>query len=233
MPQRNIIHIDEEKCTGCGLCAEACVEGAIEIIDGKARLVSESYCDGLGACIGECPEGAITIETREAEPFDEEAAKRHQAQQARAGHACPGAAAQTIARSSDARDEAEPAESELTHWPVQLKLVAPGAPYFDDADLLLTGDCVPFAMGDFHRRFLRGRPVVVGCPKLDDAEYYVEKMTEILAASTVKSLTVVHMEVPCCFGLRYIAERAAAACGKSIPIRDVTVAIDGSIKEEA
>ena len=230
---RKIVKIDEEKCTGCGECVIACAEAAIQIIDGKARLVSETYCDGLGACLGECPEDAIAIEEREAEEFDEEATEVHIKQleeEESRPRACPGAAAMQIERqaapASDVPSEAAP--SELTNWPVQLMLVSPAASYFQDADLLLAADCVPFALADFHTRFLRGRPLIIGCPKLDDASYYVEKMTEILKQSSVKSLTVVHMEVPCCSGLSYIASRAVAASGKDIPVDDVTISIQGS-----
>ena len=235
---RKIIKIDEERCTGCGECVTACAEGAIEIIDGKAKIVSETYCDGLGACLGTCPEDAISIEERDAEPFDEEAAKQHVADQsnarAPAGGTCPGSAARTIECSTPPSDGPGPdaTPSQLSHWPVQLKLVAPDAPYFRGANLLLTADCVPFAMGDFHTRLLRGRPVVVGCPKLDDVDFYIDKLTRVLQESAVRSLTVVHMEVPCCFGLKHIAEAAVTKCGKRIPIHDVTVSIGGEVKEE-
>ena len=230
---RKIVKIDEEKCTGCGECVIACAEAAIQVIDGKARLVSETYCDGLGACLGECPEGAISIEEREAEEFDEEATEAYIKQleeEKSRPRACPGAMAMQIERQATPTADApsEAATSELTNWPVQLMLVSPAASYFQDADLLLVADCVPFALADFHTRFLRGRPLVIGCPKLDDASYYVEKMTEILKQSSVKSLTVVHMEVPCCSGLSYIASKAVAASGKDIPVDDVTISIQGS-----
>ena len=235
--RRKIIHIDEEKCNGCGQCVDACAEGAIALVDGKARLVSETYCDGLGACIGECPQGAITIEEREAEAFDEEAAKAHAAQQAAENEpmacGCPGSMVKQIEREASCPHEAAaPARSELTNWPVQLTLAPPGAPYLEGADLLLVADCVPFALADFHARVLRGKPVVVGCPKLDNPEFYAEKLTEILKASSIKSLTVVHMEVPCCSALTRIAETALGACGKELPFRDVTVGIEGEIADE-
>jgi Pyruvate/2-oxoacid:ferredoxin oxidoreductase delta subunit len=235
MAQRNIVKIDEEKCTGCGLCAKACAEGAIEIVDGKAKLVSEIYCDGLGACIGECPEDAITIEKREAAEFDEEATKAHLAAQkgspTQAGFVCPGLAAQDFGREKNQPPDPGPADvpSQLSHWPVQLKLVSPMAPYFANADLLLVADCVPFAMGDFHRRFLKDHSVAVGCPKLDDAEFYIEKLGSILKANRLNNLTVVHMEVPCCSGLTRIAQEAIARSGVQVPFEDVTVSLRGEV----
>ncbi len=232
--RRKIIEIDEEKCTGCGECVDSCIEGAIQIVNGKAKLVKDSYCDGLGACLKDCPEGALTIEERDVEPFDEKATKKHVESAAHARPkpcACPGTMTRQIERRPGAA-AAEGVASELTQWPVQLTLVSPEAPYFQDANLLLVADCVPFAMGDFHARFLRGRAVAVGCPKLDDPGFYVEKLAEILKHSAIKSLTVVHMEVPCCFGLRRIADQALAASGKDIPLRDVTIGIDGEVRSE-
>jgi Pyruvate/2-oxoacid:ferredoxin oxidoreductase delta subunit len=245
MAQRKIIHIDEEKCDGCGQCVSACAEGAIQIRNGKARLVSETYCDGLGACLGECPRGAITMTERDAEAFDEEATRRHLAGLAMkkelAAHVgCPGSAARTFQLDvqnngtgkmpvrQDAGETPAP-PSALSHWPVQLRLVPPNAPFFQDADLLLVADCVPFAYADFHRRFLGGRPVVVGCPKLDDAQAAMDKVAAILRASTIRSLTVVHMEVPCCTGLVRIARAAIAASGKEIPLDDATISIRGQV----
>jgi Fe-S-cluster-containing hydrogenase component 2 len=234
MALRSIVRIDENKCTGCGLCATACAEGAIKIINGKARLVSDSYCDGLGACLGHCPEGAITIEQREASDFDEEAVKVHLGHEDKA-HAeplfvCPGMAMQQLTRTEPPmqNDTAE-TPSHLGQWPVQLKLVSPTAPYFANADLLLVADCVPFAMGDFHRRFLKGRSVAVGCPKLDDVRFYVEKFAQILRANNLRSLTVVHMEVPCCSGLTRVAREAIALSGKPLGFEDVTISLRGSV----
>jgi Pyruvate/2-oxoacid:ferredoxin oxidoreductase delta subunit len=242
--KRKIVKIDEAKCTGCGQCASACVEGAIQIVNGKARLISESYCDGLGACLGECPEDAITIEEREADEFDpsdpessgrtgEKAvhSARHSAAAPEApAHVCPGAAMREIKRRPAAGTEAAcSAASELRHWPIQLKLVAPSAPFLKDAALLLAADCVPFAMADFHPKFLHGRSVIIGCPKLDDPAFYVEKLTEIFKRSGIRSVTVLHMEVPCCFGLKRIAEAALEASGNKIPMRDVTVSIKGKV----
>jgi len=246
---RKVVKILEDKCTGCGLCASACAEGAIEIVNGKARLISESYCDGLGACLGECPEGAILIEEREAVPFDEEAVEAachptagkapRQSQRLHAAvqsppHSCPGVMMREMKPRQPPLTQAPAgqASSELRHWPVQLKLVAPNAPFLRDADLLLAADCVPFALPDFHPRFLRGRSVIIGCPKLDDVSFYVEKLTGIFKHSGVKSVTVLHMEVPCCFGLRRIAETALAASGRSIPLHDVTVGVEGNVLVE-
>ncbi len=234
MAIRNIVKIDESKCTGCGLCAAACAEGAIRIIDGKARLVSETYCDGLGACLGHCPEDAITIERREAAGFDEEATKMHLAR-ARAPEAaafvCPGLAAQQLRARPDAQEPATgPVASQLSHWPVQLKLVAPTAPYFAEADLLLVADCVPFALGDFHRQFLRGHSVAVGCPKLDDAAAHVAKLADILRLNTIRSLTVIHMAVPCCSGLTRIAREALARAGNPMGFEDVTIGLHGELQ---
>ena len=218
MVMRNIVKIDEEKCNGCGQCIEACAEGAIEIIDGKAKLVSEIYCDGLGACLGHCPEDAITVEQREVSEFDEQATKAHLAEkknsQEQTDFVCPGTMAKNL------RDKAEPTESgsvsvpsQLSQWPVQLKLVSPQAPYFTNTDLLLVADCVPFALGDFHNRFLKDHSIVIGCPKLDDSQFYIEKLTEIIRINKLSSLTVIHMEVPCCSGLTHIAKEAIAGSG--------------------
>jgi Fe-S-cluster-containing hydrogenase component 2 len=235
--KRKIVRIDEGKCTGCGQCATACTEGAIRIVNGKARLIGESYCDGLGACLGECPEGAISIEEREALEFDEKAVQAARGAPAASepifAHACPGSSMRQLTPHGNAGTEtASPcAESELNHWPVQLKLVSPTAPFLKDADLLLAADCVPFAMADFHAKFLRGRSVIIGCPKLDDTAFYVEKLTEIFKRSGIRSVTVIHMEVPCCFGLRRLAEAALEAAGSRIPLREATVSIEGEVIE--
>jgi ferredoxin len=210
------------------------VEGAIKIINGKAKLISETYCDGLGACIGHCPQGAITIEKRQAAEFDEEATKAHLAKQQKAhehgGFVCPGTMAKTLREKSKEKSGSKAViSSQLSHWPVQLKLVSPQAPYFADSDLLLVADCVPFAMGDFHSRFLRGHSVVVGCPKLDDAEFYVEKLAAILKSNKLSSLTVIHMEVPCCFGLTSIAKDAIVRSGLKTAFEDVTVDLHGNV----
>jgi ferredoxin len=210
MALRNIVKIDEEKCDGCGQCVDACAEGAIKIIDGKARLVSEIYCDGLGACIGHCPQDAITIEKCQAAEFDEEATKAH------------------LAKEQESQKQAQ-VPSQLSQWPVQLKLVSPSAPYFNNADLLLAADCVPFAMGDFHSRFLKDNSIAVGCPKLDDTELYIEKLAAILKANKLNSLTVIHMEVPCCSGLTQIARQAISKNKIEMSFEDVTIDLQGNV----
>jgi Pyruvate/2-oxoacid:ferredoxin oxidoreductase delta subunit len=231
MPTRKIISIDEEKCNGCGGCVLACAEGAIQIIDGKARLVSDVYCDGLGACLGECPQGALTIEEREAPEFDHAAAERH------VGHAipaapvvvacgCPGSVARALAPAASTDADTE-VPSALANWPVQLHLVPAGAPYFAGADLLIAADCASYACGDFHRRFLRGKTLVIGCPKLDDAPAYREKLAEIFRSHAPRSVTVVHMEVPCCFGLVRLVAGALEDAGGSIPATAVKIGVAG------
>lgn len=236
MALRNIVIIDEDKCNGCGQCVTACAEGAIEIIDGKAKLIRDIYCDGLGACLGHCPEDAITVEKREAAEFDEKATEAHLVQQKQAkeeaGSACqcPGIAARQMKP-----EDAAPGEqtvgvpSQLSHWPVQLTLLSPNSPCFADADLSLVADCVPFAMPDFHGRLLRGHSVAVGCPKLDDGSQYIEKVAAILQENKLRSLTVVHMEVPCCFGLTRIAREAIARSGVKMSFEDVTVDLKGKV----
>lgn len=234
MALRNIIKIDEEKCNGCGHCATACAEGAIKIVDGKAKLISEIYCDGLGACIGHCPEDAITVEQREAADFDEEATKKHLAEQKKevqSNFVCPGMAAKKL-KPEAAVNQAIPAAnapSQLGQWPVQLKLVSPHAPYFASADLLLVADCVPFAMGDFHNTFLKDHSIAVGCPKLDDAAFYIEKLAAILQANNLNSLTVIHMEVPCCSGLTHSARQAIALSKIPMTVRDITIDLQGQV----
>jgi Pyruvate/2-oxoacid:ferredoxin oxidoreductase delta subunit len=246
MARRKVIRIDEAKCDGCGKCVPGCKEGAIAIVDGKARLVSDVYCDGLGACLGECHQGAITIEEREAEGFDEAKVQAHLVRlrmqrspisllsMSAGGHQCPGSMARSLGGSRPEpvdgdRKAMGSSRSELTNWPVQLALVPPNAPYFRRADLLLVADCVPFACADFHHRFLRGRPVIIGCPKLDQADFYVRKLTEIIRVAEPQSLSVVHMEVPCCSGLTRIAQHALAAAESGTPLRDVTVGIRGNV----
>ncbi len=246
MTWRKVIHIDGEQCDGCGECVTGCAEGAIAIIDGKARLVSEVNCDGLGACLGQCPQGAITMEEREAEAFDEIKTREHlerlKAKEVAASSLplaftspqCPGSMARSLGTSAGAFKAGEsgpigPQSSELTNWPVQLTLVPPNAPYFRGADLLLVADCVPFACADFHRRFLRGKPVIIGCPKLDQAEFYVKKLAEIVRMAEPQSLSVVHMEVPCCSGLTCIAQIALGMAESNTPLTDVTVSIDDEL----
>ena len=237
MVMRNIIRIDENKCDGCGLCITACAEGAIELVNGKARLVSEIYCDGLGTCLSHCPQNAITIEQRQGKQFDHDATEKHLAQQktcpARTDFVCPGLAnkklrEKTLTTESQAGGEVG---SQLTHWPVQLRLLSPNAPFLKKADLLLVADCVPFAMGDFHNKLLKGRTIAVGCPKLDDSELYVQKLTEILKISNLNSLTVIHMEVPCCSGLTQIAQQAIKNSSMQISFEDVTIDLNGKISK--
>ena len=272
--RRKIIEIDEEKCTGCGECIPNCPEGALQIIDGKARLISDLFCDGLGACIGHCPEGAINVEEREAEPYDErrvmenivkqgnnviiahlEHLKEHgetkllaealevlkekgiksplsaePAASASVGQGCPGSRVTEIKREARSSSDGKRQESELQQWPIQLHLIPVNAPYFRDADLLIAADCVPFSYANFHQDFLPNKVLIIGCPKLDDADAYTRKLGEIFKNSDIKSITIAHMEVPCCFGLSHIVERALEYSGKEIPIIDETITISGEKK---
>jgi ferredoxin len=235
---RKIIRIDEEKCDGCGNCVIACAEGALQIINGKAKLISENYCDGLGACLGECPQGAIIIEEREADDFDEEAVEQHLRKKEEAATeqlpcGCSSATAQQFERPKST--EAAPGTavyqpSMLTHWPVQLTLVPPTAPFLQGADLVLAADCVPFAYAGFHQDFLPDHSLLVACPKLDDFDAHLRKLTSILRESRLKSLTVVHMEVPCCSGLVHMAKQAIHLSGEDVPLKEVTVGIRGDLK---
>jgi Pyruvate/2-oxoacid:ferredoxin oxidoreductase delta subunit len=230
MAFRNIVKIDENKCNGCGLCVKACAEGAIQLINGKAKLVSETYCDGLGACLGHCPQDAVTIEKREARPFDEIAVKKNLQQSS--NFVCPGMMTMKLSANKPvAAQAAGDTTSQLTNWPVQLKLVSPHAPYFTGADLLLVADCVPFAMGDFHNSFLKGHSIIIGCPKLDDAHFYVDKFADILRANSIRSLTVLHMEVPCCSGLTHIARQALTQAERKMTFDDITVSLQGNVKK--
>ncbi len=241
--KRKIVHIDEEKCTGCGLCVPACHEGAIQIIDGKARLVEDKLCDGLGDCLGECPEDAIFIEERDADPFDEEAVQAHLEKlrtedEEGAGElacGCPSSTVRTLEREKTAADpareagDAQEVPSELRQWPVQLGLLPPRAQFFQDANLLVAADCVPFAYGNFHRDFLRDQALVVGCPKLDDANAHFQKLTEIFKQNQINQVTIAIMEVPCCSALQRIVQEAIKAAGKSIPVELVVVSAEGEI----
>ena len=218
---RRIIQIDREKCNGCGACAEACHEGAIAMVDGKAELMRDDYCDGLGDCLPACPTGAITFVEREAAAYDEQAVMENKQKKMRKEGmtlpcGCPGSAAQ---------------ESRLSQWPVQIKLVPVNAPYFDGAKLLIAADCTAYAYAAFHERFMRGHITLVGCPKLDSVDY-AEKLTEIIRENDIKSVTVVRMEVPCCGGLERAAVTALKNSGKFIPWQVVTVTLDGRLKEE-
>jgi len=234
--KRRIIRIDEEKCNGCGACAEACHEGAIQIIDGVAKLTREDYCDGLGDCLPNCPTGAIRFEEREAPAYDEAAVRAAKAQRRTAeaqGGGCPGSRARTLTpRSGAAAGTIDaprgPVQSQLRQWPVQIKLAPVNAPWFDGARLLVAADCTAYAYGSFHGDFIRGRVVLVGCPKLDGVDYS-EKLEAILRENDIRDLTIVRMEVPCCGGLEYAAKQALQRSGKFIPWRVVTIGVDGRI----
>ena len=219
---RKIIKIDEEKCNGCGACAAACHEGAIDIVDGKAKLMREDYCDGLGDCLPACPANAISFEEREAPAYNEAAV---QVAKAVKTNGCPGTQAKAMHREAAARSN-EKLESQLSQWPVHIKLAPITAPYFAGADLLIAADCTAFAYGDFHNEFIRGRITLIGCPKLDAGDY-ADKLAQIIADNDIKSVTVVRMEVPCCGGLENAAKRALIASGKLIPWRVVTISTDG------
>lgn len=279
MAKRKIIKIDEAKCNGCGLCIPNCPEGALQIIDGKARLISDLFCDGLGACIGHCPEGAITIEEREAEEYDEKKVMENIVKQGknvikahlehlkeRNQHKylnealdylkeknieipleegtvadehehsipgfsiCPGSKIMDFRKKEDTQTEKKTTvkqASQLKTWPVQIMLVPTFAPYLQDADLLIAADCVPFAYADFHRDLLSDKVLLVGCPKLDDIKFYQEKITQILKNNNIKSITYAHMEVPCCFGLVGVIQKAISDSGKKVPFKEVTISIRG------
>ena len=234
--KRKIIKIDEDLCNGCEICVDACHEGAIQMIDGKAKLVSESYCDGLGDCLPECPTGAITMEEREAEAYDEEAVKANIAAKEKATEplacGCPGTASRSISRAHG--HYAEPAaaagelESELQQWPVQIKLVPVNAPYFNGAKLLIAADCTAYAYADIHRKFIKGRVTIIGCPKLDMLDY-TDKLTAIIKNNNIKSVTVLRMEVPCCGGIVSATKNALMGSGKYLPWNVVTVTTDGQL----
>ena len=292
MSLRKIVKIDEEKCDGCGLCVPSCAEGAIQIIDGKARLISETFCDGLGACLGECPQDAITVEERAAAEFDEKAVEEHLARLEGGGDksapavaargfgpspapalhasvspgpvpapaprrpaspaagcpssalkdfrpkpapaACPGSAMRQFSGPAQAGPaDFQPAESsQLSHWPIQLMLVPPQAPFLQGADLVICADCVPFTVPDFHRRYLTGRAVLVGCPKLDDLAHYQEKLKAILGSARPRRVTVLRMEVPCCGGIAQAALMARNAAAPETPLEVHTIGIQGGIHRE-
>jgi len=258
---REIVHIDEEKCNGCGLCVPACAEGAIQIIDGKAKLIADNLCDGLGACLGHCPQDAIHVERREADEFDETVVEKHlkqnmpekldafhaQGQQHAPAGGCPSSKVVEFAKpagggcpsarlmdlgakpASDPADQAGQRPNELRQWPVQLHLVPPTAPFLQEADVLLAADCAPFAYPEFHRDFLKGKALLIACPKLDDTAPYVAKLAAMISESRIKSLTIVRMEVPCCGGLLALARQAMAESGREIPIETVCVGIRGNL----
>lgn len=248
--KRNIIKIDEEQCDGCGLCIPSCPEGALQIVDGKARVVKENFCDGLGACLGDCPQGALTIEEKEVEEYDEEGViahiketspellEKHISHLKEHAHelpqhpshqkmgSCPSAQMMRWGKNEESVDGAR-ITPELRQWPIQLHLVPPNAPFFQNADLALVADCVPFAYANFHRDFLRDKAIAICCPKLDDTSPYLDKITQILKDCNIKSLKVLHMEVPCCFGLVDIAKKALKQSGKDIPFESVKISIKG------
>ena len=228
---RKIIKIDSELCNGCGACAAACHEGAIEMVNGKARLTREDYCDGLGDCLPACPTGAISFEEREAPAYDEAAVKR--AREAKKAAACSGGCPGSLARSIEQVQAAPTAVvpgSQLRNWPVQIKLAPVNTPYFDGAHLLIAADCTAYAYANFHHEFIRGRVTLVGCPKLDGVDY-AEKLTAIIAQNDIQSVTIVRMEVPCCGGLENTAKRAIQASGKFLPWQVVTITADGRVRD--
>jgi Fe-S-cluster-containing hydrogenase component 2 len=251
---RKIVKIDETKCDGCGICVTACAEGALKIVNGKARLISDKYCDNLGACLPGCPLGAISIIEREGEAFDEQAVKKHLASQhppapdkvrgcpsstvlqfEKTGSlpcGCPSSAVSQFKETSKTANNPEAGiqVSELAHWPVQMTLVPPGAPFLKGADVLLAADCTAFSCGDFHIQFLKDHALLVACPKLDDYEAHLAKLTSIIRQSDIKSLTVVRMEVPCCSGLTRMAMQAVLSSGKDIPFKEVILGTRGYIK---
>jgi NAD-dependent dihydropyrimidine dehydrogenase PreA subunit len=245
--KRKIIKIDEEKCTGCGLCVPGCAEEALKIVDGKAKLVKDIYCDGLGACIGECPEGALSIEEREADPFDEKKVQEAIARkkgEATAQHlhvmsgaaTCPGSTHAVFER----KDQAGPGKvqtagqaSELTHWPVQLHLINPAADFLLGKDVVLAADCVAFTLGDFHQRFLKGKSLAIACPKLDDGlDEYIDKIRRMVDEARINTLTVVMMQVPCCRGLMQVAQAALQKSARKVPLKAVVVSIQGEVLSE-
>jgi len=252
--KREIVKIDEDKCNGCGLCVPACAEGAIQIIDGKAKLLADNLCDGLGACLGHCPEDAIIIEKRAADEFDEAAVEQHlqkqgiPAQHAPAAHAaggcpsakvmdfasagsgCPSSRVMSMAPAAEVQEAAGSRQSQLKQWPVQLHLVPPTAPFLHNADVLLTADCVPFAYADFHKDFLKDKALLIACPKLDNTEPYLAKLTAMIQQSQVRSITVMHMEVPCCTGLVHLARQAVEASGCNVRFEAIRIGIQGDLK---
>ncbi len=227
---RKIIKIDEDKCNGCGACAAACHEGAIEMINGKAKLTREDYCDGLGDCLPACPTNAITFEEREAPAYNEDAVRRAKMKQfgVKLPCGCPGTQSKAIKREAPVPVKAGTVTSQLSQWPCQIKLVPVNAPYFENANLLIAADCTAFAYGNFHDEFIRNHITLIGCPKLDEGDY-AEKLTQIIANNNIKSVKIVRMEVPCCGGLENAVKRALQASGKFIPWQVVTVTTDGKI----
>jgi len=240
--KRPIIEIDEELCNGCGQCVPACAEGAIEIVGGKAKLVKDMFCDGLGACLGECPTGALKIIEREADVFDEKAALEHVEKKKKPqapsplapmqSGGCPSATLHTFApgpKKAPPKTTSGPSESALSHWPIQIRLIPPTAPFLKDGDLLVAADCVPGAYGEFHRDFLEGRVLMLGCPKFDDKAEYLQRFTDIFRANDIKSVKVLRMEVPCCSFLLPIVTEAAHRSGRNIPVEEVVITRRGTV----
>jgi NAD-dependent dihydropyrimidine dehydrogenase PreA subunit len=243
---RKIIQIDEELCDGCGLCVPSCAEGSLEVVDGKVRVVSDNLCDGLGACLGECPQGALRIIEREADEFDEaaveeylsEKTKRVRESEPAVQGGCPStkleqfSASTPCQQANQARSFQNDETSALTHWPVQIRLVPPNAPFLKGADLLVLADCVPLAFPTLHRDFLKGKAVMMGCPKFDDVEDYIDKFSEIFKTADIQSVTAVVMEVPCCAGLPIIVKRGMERAGKTVPMERVVVSTKGKILKQ-
>mgnify|MGYP004655677143 FL=1 len=229
---RKIIKIDEEKCNGCGACVSACHEGAIGLVDGKAKLLRDDYCDGLGDCLPSCPTGAISFEQREAAGYNEKAVMENRLKKHGIAHhgGCPGSKLSRIMHGHGSHTDIK-AESRLSQWPVQIKLVPVNAPYFDGADLLIAADCTAFAYGNFHNDFIKDKITLIGCPKLDSVDYS-EKLTAILAVNDIKSVTVVRMEVPCCGGIQTAVQKALDASGKNVPLNVTVISTDGKIKNK-
>jgi ferredoxin len=240
---RKIIEIDEDLCNGCGECVPSCAEGALQIVDGKARLVAEIYCDGLGACLGECPTGALRIIEREAEDFDVEAVEEYLQKKEASEKAepvmhagCPSSRLQmfhTTCEEANRPASHQAAASELSHWPVQIRLVPPAAPFLRDAHLLVAADCTPFAYPNFHGEFLKDKALMIGCPKFDDVQDYVRKFAEVFSSANIKSVTVVEMEVPCCARLPLIVKKGMELAGKRIPMEEVVISTQGGILKRA
>lgn len=232
---RKIVRIDEEKCNGCGVCVPSCAEGAIRVIDGKAKLVSEVYCDGLGACLGECPLDAISIEEREAPDFDEIEAMKYAARiesQRETVHACPSSRVLMFGGPKDQKNnqtQKNHTPSTLGNWPVQLGLVPPHAPFLKGSEILLAADCVPFAYPDFHSEFLEGKSLLIACPKLDDYDSHLNKLVQILQQAKPVGISVLRMEVPCCGGLTHLVYEASRMAGVTVPIDEITIGIRGEV----
>jgi ferredoxin len=239
---RKIIKIDEERCDGCGECIPSCAEGALKIVEGKARVVADKYCDGLGACLGECPNDALTVVEREAEEFDEEAVEqllsekeKHQGEETETlPCGCPSMTIQTLSPSASPCERANApkfmdrgGESALTHWPIQIRLIPPDAPFLKKADLLVLADCSAVAFPTLHQDLLKGKVVLMGCPKFDEVEMYVRKFAEIFSMSDINSVTTVVMEVPCCAGLPAIVKKGMATAGKDVPVEEITISVRG------